>query len=59
MFDEIFDRNYQQSRDQMNRNIDGAIAHLARTVMGAFGALEKIHYSSPWTRKTRRVPRDA
>jgi hypothetical protein len=59
MFDEIYDRNYQQSRDQMNRGIDRAIAHVSRTVMGAFGALERIQYSSPWARKARRFPRDA
>jgi hypothetical protein len=59
MFDEIFDRNYQQSRDQLNTGIDHAIAHVSRTVMGAFEALEKIQYSSPWARKARRFPRDA
>ena len=59
MFDEIYDRNYQQSRDQLNKRIDGAIAHISRTVMGAFGALERIQYSSPWARKARRFPRDA
>jgi hypothetical protein len=59
MFDEIFDRNYQQSRGQLNNGIDRAVAHVSRTVMGAFGALEKIQYSSPWARKPRRFPRDA
>ena len=59
MFDEIFDRNYQQSRAQMNRSIDGAVARLSRTVMNAFGALQKIQYSSPWVRTPRRFPRDA
>jgi hypothetical protein len=59
MFDEIFDRNFQQSRSDMNRTIDRAIAHVSRTIMGAFGALEKAQYSSPWVRKARRFPRDA
>ena len=59
MFDEIFDRNYQQSRSQLNNSIDGALAHLSRTVMSAFGALEQIQYASPWARKPRRFPRDA
>jgi len=59
MFDEIFDRTYQQTRNDMNRSIDGAIVNLWRTVMNAFGALQKIQYSSPWVPTPRRIPRDA
>jgi hypothetical protein len=59
MFDEIFDRNYQQSRAEMNRRLDHVVARLSRTIMNAFGALQKIQYSSPWVRTPRRLPRDA
>jgi hypothetical protein len=59
MFDEIFDRNYQQSRDQMDRRIDGVVTRLSRTVMSAFGALQKVQYSSPWVGTPRRLPHDA
>ena len=48
MIDELFDREYQARRSELN----GAILRTLRSVANAFGnsfrVLNRIEYSSPW-----------
>lgn len=55
MVDEIFDRQYQTGRAQLNTAIGAAIGHLAKTIHDAFEVLVRIEYQSPWTAKAKRA----
>ena len=48
MMDEIFDRNYQQGRAELNAGIDRAIATVTRELGKSFSALHRIEWSAPW-----------
>ena len=48
MIDEIFDRNYQAGRAELNAGIDRAISSLARTVGDSLKVLHRIEWSAPW-----------
>jgi hypothetical protein len=56
MIDEIFDRHYQSGRSELNAALAGAFSRLGNAVGNAFGVLNRIEYSAPWTspRKTAR-----
>jgi hypothetical protein len=53
MVDELYDRQYRAARGDLN----GAIVHLAKSFAQAFGnafrVLNRIEYSTPWTKSTR------
>ena len=55
MIDEIFDRNYQASRDQLNKAILFGLSRLGTAVRNAFAVLNRIEYDAPWTSKMKRV----
>lgn len=48
MIDEIFDRNYQAGRAELNAGIDRAVSGLARTVGDSLKVLHRIEWSAPW-----------
>jgi hypothetical protein len=48
MVDEIFDRNYQDGRTQLNAGIDRGFAHLRRELVNSWTALQRITWSAPW-----------
>ena len=55
MIDEIFDRQYQTGRKEMNEALLGGISRLSRSVLNAFTVLNRIEYSAPWAAKSRRA----
>jgi len=55
MIDEIFDRNYQSGRNQLNTAIATGLKQLSQSVGEAFLALNRIEYSAPWTAPRRRA----
>jgi hypothetical protein len=55
MIDEIFDRNYQAGRNELNAALLGAISRFGHAVSNAFTVLNRIEYSAPWTLKQRRA----
>jgi hypothetical protein len=55
MMDEIFDRNYQAGRSQLNSSLGSTIADFGHAVKDAFEVLVRIEYQSPWTAKTKRA----
>lgn len=55
MIDEIYDRDYQNGRDQLNAAIISGIARLGRSVGNAFAVLNRIEYDAPWKAKARRA----
>lgn len=55
MIDEIFDRDYQQARTELNAALASGIKHAARSVGEAFAALNRIEYSAPWSAPRRKA----
>ena len=55
MIDEIFDRNYQVGRNELNAALLSAVSRFGHAVSNAFAVLNRIEYSAPWTLKQRRV----
>jgi hypothetical protein len=55
MVDEIFDRQYQAGRDELNAGIAGGFGRLVNSIGNAFKVLNKIEYQAPWTAAPRRA----
>jgi len=55
MIDEIFDRQYQAGRQQLNASVVDGVSRLGRAVLNAFTVLNRIEYQSPWTAQPRRA----
>ena len=57
MIDEIFDRQYQAGRAELNAGIDRAVAHVGRSILTTFEALQRVQFAAPWratkTKKNR------
>jgi hypothetical protein len=51
MIDEIYDRNLQAHRAELNRAFADGIARLGHAVSNAFEVLNRIEYSAPWAAK--------
>jgi hypothetical protein len=48
MVDEIFDRHYQASRQDLNVAILAGVRRVANAIAQAFEVLNRIEYSAPW-----------
>lgn len=55
MIDEIFDRQYQTGRQELNAALSDGFSRLGRSVLTAFTVLNRIEYSAPWAAKPRRA----
>jgi hypothetical protein len=55
MIDEIFDRNYQVGRDQLNSAIVAGLKRLRGSVGNAFQVLNRIEYDEPWSAREKRA----
>jgi len=55
MIDEIYDRDYQTGRDQLNATIIAGLTRLAHSIGNAFAVLNRIEYDAPWKAKAKRV----
>ena len=55
MVDEIFDRQYQAGRADLNRTILTIAVKLGKSIGDAFKVLNRIEYSAPWQVKPRRA----
>ena len=53
MIDEIFDRNYQAGRAELNAAMARGFARFGTAVANAFAVLNRIEYSEPWAAKRR------
>ena len=54
MMDEIFDRNYQAGRAELNASLINGLSRLRGAVNNAFAVLNRIEYSEPWAAKRKR-----
>jgi len=55
MIDEIYDRNYQAHRAELNSLLTSGLARLGRAIGNAFAVLNRIEYSEPWARQRRKA----
>ncbi|MGE5562888.1 MAG: hypothetical protein ACM3ZV_06200 [Bacillota bacterium] len=55
MIDEIFDRNYQAGRAELNGALLAGLTRLGRAVGNAFAVLHRIEYSEPWAARQRKA----
>ena len=55
MTDEIYDRDYQAARTELNLRIAAKLAQLAEAVRQSFAVLHRIEWQAPWTAQRRRV----
>ena len=56
MRDEIYDREYQIARDDLNRSIDGLVQDLkqiGQAFMEAFRSLHRVQFDAPWSRRSK------
>ena len=51
MLDELFDRNYQAGRSDLNAGIDRLGSRFSKTVLGAFRVGTRIQFAAPWSRR--------
>ena len=54
MRDELFDRDYQAGRAELNAGIDHAIAAIGSSLGDSLKLLHHIEWSAPWHPKTKR-----
>lgn len=54
MVDEMFDRDYQSGREELNDGIDRGIAGFIAGLRTAFEVLHRIQWSAPWAGERRR-----
>ena len=55
MIDQIFDREYQSVRSDLNAALTGGFARFGRAIGNAFEVLNRIEYDTPWTSKRRKL----
>ena len=48
MMDEIFDRNYQAARADLNAGLNRGFARIGNALSASFNALHRIQWSAPW-----------
>lgn len=53
MVDEIYDRNYQAGRAELNAGIDRAVHRLGGTLGKSLAVLHRIEWSAPWARNSK------
>lgn len=55
MVDELYDRQYQAKRSELNASIYSAASKFAAGLANAFKVLNRIEYSSPWKTSSDRA----
>ena len=55
MMDEVFDRNYQAGRADLNAGLDRGLHRIAETVGKGLKALHRAEWSAPWIRDPKDV----
>jgi len=48
MMDEIFDRNYQAGRADLNAGLDRGFARIGNALSASLKALHRIEWNAPW-----------
>ncbi len=57
MVDEMFDRDYQARRNELNAGIDAGVANAIAAIRTGFEVLNRIQFDAPWAVPMKRRPR--
>ncbi|HET9810550.1 MAG TPA: hypothetical protein VFP53_02495 [Sphingomicrobium sp.] len=57
MIDELFDRNYQSGRTDLNAAVQLLLNRAGRAALNAFEVLARIEYNAPWLERRRTARR--
>jgi len=55
MVDEIFDRQYQAARNDLNGALSDLFGRLGRAIANSFRVLNRIEYAAPWISRPKRA----
>ena len=55
MVDELFDRHYQEARNELNQAVARTFRRFGNAVSNAFKVLNRIEYQEPWKAKAKRA----
>lgn len=58
MADEIWDRQYQSGRAQLNQDLGRTFGSMAREIRKSLAALHRIEWSAPWSASPAASPKD-
>jgi hypothetical protein len=58
MIDEIFDRQYQSGRSQLNAGIDHLFGSIGRELGKSMAAVHRFEWSAPWLAKAGKRSKD-
>jgi len=50
MIDEIFDRQYQSGRNELNAGLDRLFATIGREIGKSLAAVHRFEWNAPWAR---------
>ena len=53
MMDEIFDRQYQAGRADLNAGLDRAFGTIGRELGKSLAAIHRFEWSAPWAREAK------
>ncbi len=54
MRDELFDRDYQAAREDLNNGLDRLITRIVRGTAVTFDAIHRVEWSAPWKSHAKR-----
>ena len=57
MMDEIFDRNYQAGRADLNAGLDRAFAAIGKSIGNSLKVLHHLEWNAPWAARSKNVSR--
>ena len=57
MIDEIYDRQYQAGRAELNAGLDRAFASIGKTIGDSLKMLHHLEWNAPWAPKSKNVSR--
>jgi acetaldehyde dehydrogenase (acetylating) len=55
MIDEIWDRNYQAGRNELNAGIDRLVEKIRCSTVKTFRLFHAIQFDAPWARRSKDV----
>jgi hypothetical protein len=59
MMDEIFDRQYQAGRNELNAGLDRAFGAIGQEIGKGLAAVHRFEWNAPWIRKVATPTKDA
>ena len=59
MMDEVFDRQYQAGRNELNAGLDRVFGSISQEIGKSLAAVHRFEWNAPWIRKVATPTKDA